>query len=260
MFTHHSHLPLNSLHSSHAFGTSSFSPERPKSLCNVLLLSPPSTAHRRRKPKNFRISSGKGTHYLQTACLWLCDHARACSPPAQRASAEHACGRVEVAEARSVAAFVRRRGAFLAKTLLRFQHPKLPAVCRETALHPPQSSEGRLVRTSRRLAVEQFSPHCNRGRGSRRNRVGMDCTKTRTSCGQASSSHCTAPLKPTPGLNGPPSSHGSPQNSRWPTQRGFRCVGEESSPYQRMASAMPTGPGPQRTRRSGATTPVSGDD
>ena len=45
---------------------------------------------------------------------------------------------------------------FLAKAVLRFQHSKLSAVCGEAAIHPSQSGQARVVRTSGGLAVEQF--------------------------------------------------------------------------------------------------------
>src|SRR5712692_9223796 len=68
-------------------------------------------------------------------------------------------------EARSIAAFDWRCRAFLAKEVLRFQHSKLPAVCGKAALHSSQSGEGRVVRTSGGLGVEQFPPLRNRLRG-----------------------------------------------------------------------------------------------
>ncbi len=59
---------------------------------------------------------------------------------------------------RSIAAFDWRCGAFLAKEVLRFQHSKLPAVCGKAALYSSQSGQGRVVRTSGGLGMEQFSP------------------------------------------------------------------------------------------------------
>src|SRR5260370_4145582 len=57
------------------------------------------------------------------------------SEPQQDTLAECA----EVVEARSIAAFDWRCGAFLAKEVLRFQHSKLPAVCGKAALYSSQS-------------------------------------------------------------------------------------------------------------------------
>src|SRR6266852_4516084 len=90
--------------------------------------------------------------------LRLRSHAGACSPSAQRTATGYAGRCAEVVEARSIAAFDWRCGAFLAKAILRFQHSKLPAVCGEPALHSSQSGEGWVVRTSGGLGVEQFSP------------------------------------------------------------------------------------------------------
>src|SRR4029077_3307074 len=57
-----------------------------------------------------------------------------------------------------VSRFDWRCGSFLAKTVLRFQHSKLPAVCGKAALYSSQSDEGWVVRTSGGLGVRQFSP------------------------------------------------------------------------------------------------------
>ena len=52
--------------------------------------------------------------------------------------------------------------------------------------------------------MEQLSTLCNRCCRTRRDRVGMDSSKTRTSRRQALPRRRTAPLKPKPGLSGPP--------------------------------------------------------
>ena len=64
---------------------------------------------------------------------------------------------------RSIAALDWRCGAFLAKAILRFQHSQLPTICGEASLHPPQSGEARVMRSSGGLAVEQLSPLRYRG-------------------------------------------------------------------------------------------------
>jgi len=77
---------------------------------------------------------------------------------------------------------------FLAKEVLRFQRSQLSAVCGEAALYSSQSGGAGIVRTSGGLAVEQFSPLRNGPRGTGRDRVRMDGTKTRTSGGKTWSS------------------------------------------------------------------------
>src|SRR5439155_6698014 len=84
MFTRHRLGPTNKLDCPHAMGTNAFSPQRAESFRHILLLPPPSLAYRRRKPPNLRVSLGTGAAELQTLRLWLCSHAGACSPPAQR--------------------------------------------------------------------------------------------------------------------------------------------------------------------------------
>jgi Transposase IS200 like len=69
---------------------------------------------------------------------------------------------VKVSEARGRATLDRRCCAFLAKTLLRFQRSRLPAIRREAPLHPSQPSEARTMRSPGRLAVEQLSPLLDR--------------------------------------------------------------------------------------------------
>src|SRR5438093_12263861 len=51
----------------------------------------------------FESALGAGAAQLQTLRLWLCSHAGACSPPAQRTTTGYAGGCTEVVEARSMA-------------------------------------------------------------------------------------------------------------------------------------------------------------
>src|SRR5438128_9429970 len=155
MFTRHRLGPTNKLDCPHAMGTNAFSPQRAESFRHFLLLPPPSLVYHRRKPPNLRVSLGTGAAELQTLRLWLYSHAGACSPPAQRTGKRYAGRCAEVVEARSIAAFDWRCESFLAKEVLRFQHSKLPAVCRKAALYSSQSGEGWAVRTSGGLGVEQ---------------------------------------------------------------------------------------------------------
>jgi hypothetical protein len=161
-------------------------------------------------------SLGAGAAQFQAPRLRLRGYAGACAPAAQRTGKRYIGRCAEVAKARSSTAFdwrsptqVKNRlewgtPAFLAKAVLRFQHSKLPAVCGKAALRSSQSGEGWVVQTSAGLGVEQFSPLRNRVPGTGGDRVRMDGTKTRTSGGKTSSSARTAPLKPKPGLSGPP--------------------------------------------------------
>src|SRR3982074_516155 len=149
MFACHRLSPTNKLDCPHAMGTNAFSPQRAESFRHFLLLPSTSLAYHRRKPTNLRVNLGTSAAQLQTLRLWLCSHARACSPPARRTATGHAgrCAEVEAPsgrlsplpksraepsdlEARSIAAFDWSCGAFLAKAVLRFQHSQLPAVCR----------------------------------------------------------------------------------------------------------------------------------
>jgi len=90
--------PANKLDCPHAMGTHAFSPQRAESFRHILLLQPPHStpslrsvsrsgqaplAYHRRKPPNLRVSLGTSAAQLQTLRLWLCSHARACSPPAR---------------------------------------------------------------------------------------------------------------------------------------------------------------------------------
>src|SRR6266568_3738221 len=156
-------------------GTDTFSPEWPKSFRHILLLPSPSLVYNRRKLPILRVSVGASAPQLQTLRLRIRSHAGACPPPAQRTATGYPGRCAEVVEAGSIATLTSKNRwptqarvwlewgtTFLAKTVLRFQHSKLPAVCGETALYPPQSSESSALRTSRGLAVEQFSPLRNR--------------------------------------------------------------------------------------------------
>src|SRR6266849_540969 len=143
-------------------GTYSLPPQWPKSFRHILLLPSPPVAYGRGKPTNLGISFRASAPQLQTLRLRIRSHAGACPPPAQRTATGYAGRCAEVAEARSIAALDWRCRAFLAKTVLRFQHSRLPAVCGEAALHSSQSGEGWIVRTSGGLGVEQFSPLRNR--------------------------------------------------------------------------------------------------
>src|SRR5271168_536908 len=138
-------------------GTNALSPQRAESFRHFLLLPSPSVAHHRRKPRNLRVSIGARPAQFQASGLWLRGYAGACSPPAQRTTTGYAGRCTEVVEARGLAALDWRRGAFLAKEVLRFQRSRLPAVCGEAALHSSQSGEGWVVRTAGGLG-EQFSP------------------------------------------------------------------------------------------------------
>src|SRR5216684_3657770 len=143
-------------------GTYSLPPQWPKSFRHILLLPSPPVAYGRGKPTNLGISFRASAPQLQTLRLRIRSHAGACPPPAQRTATGYAGRCAEVAEARSIAALDWRCRAFLAKTVLRFQHSRLPAVCGEAALHSSQSGEGWIVRTSGGLGGEQFSPLRNR--------------------------------------------------------------------------------------------------
>ena len=93
---------------------------------------------------------------------------------------------------------------FWQKTVLRFQHPELPAVCGEGEVYSSQSGEERLVRAAGRLGVEQLPPLCDGMRRTSGDRVGVDGEKTPT-CGRKTlPSRSAPPLKPKPGLSGPP--------------------------------------------------------
>src|SRR5713101_6170630 len=145
MFTRHRLGPTNKLDCPHAMGTNAFSPQRAESFRHFLLLPSPPVVYHGRKPTNLRISFRASAPQLQTLRLRLCDHARACPPPAQRTATggwptqalfwlewgcplaqqnatAHARRRTEVSQARSIATFDRRCRAFLAKAVLRFQH------------------------------------------------------------------------------------------------------------------------------------------
>ena len=204
MFTRHRHGPTDELDYPHDFGSNTFSPQWSKSFRHILLLPPPSFAYHGRKPTNLRVGLGARAAQFQASSLRVRDHAGACSPPAQRTTTGYVGRCAEIVEARSITAFDWRRRTFLAKEVLRFQHSRLPAVYRKAPLHSSQSGKGWVVRTSGGLGVEQFSPLRNWLRGANRDRVGMDGPRTRTSRGKTLSSSATAPLKPNPGLSGPP--------------------------------------------------------
>src|SRR5712671_776715 len=170
MFACHRLSPTNKLDCPHAMGTNAFSPQRAESFRHILLLPSPSVVYHGRKPTNLRVSLGARAAQFQASGLRVRGHAGACSSPAQRTGKGYAGRCAEVVEAGSIAAFDWRSPtqaknrlewgtpAFLAKEVLRFQHSKLSAVCREAALHSSQPGEGWLVRASGRLGVEQFSP------------------------------------------------------------------------------------------------------
>src|SRR6266852_6606370 len=158
MFTRHRLGPTNKLDCPHAMGTNAFSPQRAESFRHLLLLPSPSVVYHGRKPTNLRVSFGARAAQFQASGLRVRSHAGACSPPAQRATTGYAGRCAEVVEARSIAAFDRRCGAFLAKEVLRFQHSKLPAACGKAALYSSKSGEGWVVRTSGGLGMEQFPP------------------------------------------------------------------------------------------------------
>jgi hypothetical protein len=204
MFTPHRLVPAGKLNCPHAVGTHTFSPQRAESFRHILLLPSPSLVYDRRKLPNLRVSLGACAAQLQNLRLRIRSHAGACPPPSQRTSTGHAGRCAEVAKARSIAALAWERRAFLAKAVLRFQHSQLSAVCREAALYSSQSGGARVVRASGGLGVEQFSPLRNRLRPAGGDRVGMDGTKTRTIGGKTLPRGGTAPLKPKPGLSGPP--------------------------------------------------------
>ena len=156
-------------------GTNTFSPQWPKSFRHILLLPSPSLVYNIRKLPNLRVSVGASAPQLQTLRLRIRSHSGACPPPAQRTATGYAGRCAEVVEAGSIAAPTSKNGwptqarfwlewgtTFLAKEVLRFQHSKLSVVCGEAALHPSQSGEGWVVRTSGGLGVEQFSPLRNR--------------------------------------------------------------------------------------------------
>jgi hypothetical protein len=154
MFIRHRLGADDKLHCPHAMGTNSFSPQRAESFRHFLLLPSVSVVYYGRKSTNLRVSLGASAAQLQVSGVRVRSHAGAYSPPAQRTATGQASRCVEVPEARSIAALDRRCRAFLAKAVLRFQHPQLPAVCGKAALHPSQSGEVRVVRTSGGLGVE----------------------------------------------------------------------------------------------------------
>jgi len=158
MFTRHRLGPTDKLDCPHAMGTDTFSRERAKSLRHFLLLPSPSVVYERGKPTNLRISFRASTSQFQTSGLRVRGHAGARPPAAQRAGQRYVGRCAEVVEAGSIAAVASKNGwpiqarfwlewgtAFLAKEVLRFQHSKLPAVCREATLYSSKSGEGWVV-------------------------------------------------------------------------------------------------------------------
>ncbi len=129
MFTRHRLGLTNKLDCPHALGTDTFSPEWSKSFRHVLLLPSASLVYHRRKPTNLRVSLRASATQFRASRLRVRSHAGARSPPAQRTTTGYAGRCAEVVEARSIAALDWRCGSFLAKAVLRFQYPKLPAVC-----------------------------------------------------------------------------------------------------------------------------------
>jgi len=138
----------------HALGIETISGIRAQPLRHILLLSSAAVAYVRPHQANFRARAGACAAQFRTPCLRLCGHARACSLAGQRARARCARRCSQVAEARRVTPPGRGcpiqarcwlewglSPAFPAKALLRFQRPELSPVCRETPLHPPESSE-----------------------------------------------------------------------------------------------------------------------
>jgi len=107
-------------------------------------------------------------------------HAGACSPRAQRTLTGHAGRRAEVVEARSIAVFDWRCGSFLAKRYYDFNIRNYPQFVEKLRyIHRNVTGcEGRVESESEWTA--------------------------RTSGGKTLSNGRTAPLKPKPGLSGPP--------------------------------------------------------
>ena len=168
-------------------GTDALSPQRPKSFRHLLLLPPAPAVYDESSRRIFesaleRVRRSSG---FRSTGMWSCRNMFTfCSanrnPAVVRSSLSLDCvgipagllpskpyfGRcAQVVEARSIAAFDRRRGAFLAKAVLRFQHSKLPAVCGKAALYSSQPGEGWVVRTSGGLGVEQFSHYATGSEG-----------------------------------------------------------------------------------------------
>src|SRR5438552_19022901 len=105
MFTHHRPGPTEKLDCPHAVGTNAFSPQWAESFRHILLLPPACLVHYWGKLPSFRVSLRASAAPLPTPRLWLCSHAGACPPVAQRTATAQAGRRVEIAEARGIATF-----------------------------------------------------------------------------------------------------------------------------------------------------------
>jgi hypothetical protein len=84
MFTRHGHSLTDKLDCPHAIRTKTLPPQRAESFHHILLLPPASLVRYRRKLSTLRVSLGASAAQLQAVRLWLCRHAGACPPAAQR--------------------------------------------------------------------------------------------------------------------------------------------------------------------------------
>ena len=100
MFTRHGHSLTDKLDCPHAIRTNTLPPQRAKSFHHILLLPSASLVRYLRKPSNLRVSLGASAAQVQAIGLWLCRHAGACPPGAQRTATGYPGRCTEVIEAR----------------------------------------------------------------------------------------------------------------------------------------------------------------
>jgi hypothetical protein len=131
----------------------------------LLPLSPPVTARHGRCQAHLRGRPGARPPQLWTVRLWLRCHARTRSPAAGGTAVREPCRRDQVVEVGCFPAIDRHRRTLLAKALLRLQHPKLSAVCRETALHPSQPGEVRTCAAPEGWAWSSFRHYASEEEG-----------------------------------------------------------------------------------------------
>ena len=136
-------------------GTCTLPPQRTESFRHILRLPPLSILHNRSKLPSLRARFGASAAPSQILGSGVHRHARA-SPPAQRTATGHIGRSAEVLEARRIATPNWQCRSFLAKAILRFQHSRLAAVCREAPLRSRQSREGRVMRAFGRWEWSSF--------------------------------------------------------------------------------------------------------
>jgi putative transposase len=139
-----------------------------------------------RKQTNPRVSLGARAGQFRASRLRVRSHAGACSPPAQRTTTGCAGRCAEGVEARSVAAFDRRCGAFLAEEVLRFQPSQLPQFVEKLRYIHRNPVKAGLCERSKDWQWSSFRHHATGSEG----RIEIE-------------SNC--PLKPKSDLSGPPS-------------------------------------------------------